>query len=124
MALPLLGIAARVAMGSARAVARGGTNIAFNVARNDLAGGRILRDLLPQIRSDVSGIATDVHDTLRADTPKDTGTASRGWRRKDAADGGFTIRNTVEHIGSLNEGSSKQAPRDYVGKTIRNTQIK
>ena len=123
MALPLLGIAARVVVGGIARGARGGSSIAFSVAQNDLAGGAVLKHVLPLIRADVNGIGTSLHTTLKADTPKATGEASRGWRRKNTQDG-FTIRNTVDHIGALNEGSSKQAPRDYVGKTIRKTQIK
>ena len=128
MALPLLGIAVRGAitqgvLRAGRTVQASGQNIAFSVIRNDLAGGRVLNYLQPEVRRDVNGIATSLHSSLKADTPKATGQASRGWRRKNTQTG-FEITNTVDHIGALNEGSSKQAPRNYVGKTIRNTQIK
>jgi len=50
---------------------------------------------------------------LRAATPVDTGAARDGWRID-----GKTIRNDVEYIDHLNQGSSKQAPSFFVEKTI------
>ena len=50
---------------------------------------------------------------LRAATPVDTGAARDGWRID-----GKTIRNDVEYIDHLNQGSSEQAPSFFVEKTI------
>ena len=125
MALPLLGIALRVGVGAARAGARAGAGsqgIAFSV-ESTMTSASILAFVAGNVRSDVNSIGNRLTDTLKADTPKDTGRARRGWKRKNTASG-FQITNRVDHIGALNEGSSSQAPRNYVGRSIRSTQIK
>jgi len=50
---------------------------------------------------------------LKANTPVDTGEAREGWiRDKD------TIINNVDHIEFLNKGSSQQAPKYFIEKTV------
>ena len=62
-----------------------------------------------QVGRKLRGIVT----ALRAATPVDTGAARDGWRVD-----GKTIRNDVEYIDHLNQGSSQQAPSFFVEKTI------
>lgn len=51
--------------------------------------------------------------SLAAATPVDTGEAAAGWKVEDGR-----IINEVEHIGKLNEGSSRQAPAHFVEHTV------
>lgn len=46
-------------------------------------------------------------------TPVDTGEAQQGWDVVNTLKGA-DVTNNVEHIGYLNEGSSKQAPAHFV----------
>jgi hypothetical protein len=46
-------------------------------------------------------------------TPVDTGEARDGWEATHRG-----IQNPVEHIGKLNEGSSKQAPAFFIERTL------
>ena len=48
-------------------------------------------------------------------TPVDTGEASLGWHHD-----GNKIINNVPHIEALNHGSSKQAPSNFVERTLLN----
>lgn len=50
---------------------------------------------------------------LQASTPIDTGNARAGWRYEDNK-----IVNDVEYIDILNQGTSKQAPSNFIEKTL------
>lgn len=50
---------------------------------------------------------------LKEATPVDTGEARDGWHHD-----GKSIRNDVEHLKYLNEGSSKQAPAHFIEQTV------
>ena len=52
-------------------------------------------------------------EELKAATPVDTGEARDGWKSD-----GKSIINEVEHIASLNDGSSTQAPARFIEKTV------
>lgn len=109
----------------ARAGVRAGSasrGIAFSV-QSDLTSRSLLSFVANNIAQDVNTLGNDLQDSLKADTPRRTGEARRGWRKSNTRSG-FRITNRVDHIGALNEGHSKQAPRNYVGRTIRSTQIK
>jgi hypothetical protein len=54
-----------------------------------------------------------VVEALKLATPVDTGEARDGWRIE-----GKNIVNDVSHISQLNEGSSTQAPSNFVEKTV------
>ncbi len=58
-------------------------------------------------------ITNDIVRKLKDATPVDTGEARDGWKTESG-----NIVNNVEHIGSLNHGSSQQAPSFFVEKTI------
>lgn len=87
------------------------------------SGAGIDQWLRNSIRKDVQNLGDSLNANLKSTTPKDTGNARKGWTVRHKGDE-FTIRNRVDYIGALNEGSSRQAPKDYVGRTIRSTQIK
>jgi hypothetical protein len=57
-------------------------------------------------------------EQLRIVTPVDTGEARRGWSntktRTIFGEAAGTIRNPVEHIEYLNNGSSQQAPKYFI----------
>lgn len=61
-------------------------------------------------------------DTLRLVTPVDTGEAREGWSSTKNTDRfgftGGTLKNPVEHISYLNEGSSKQAPKYFIEQVL------
>lgn len=50
---------------------------------------------------------------LKEATPVDTGRARDGWHYDNRQ-----IQNAVEYVDHLNKGSSKQAPRYFVEKTL------
>lgn len=54
-----------------------------------------------------------LEESLRENTPVDTGRARDGWH---IANGNLV--NPVEYIDRLNEGSSTQAPAHFVEKTL------
>ena len=49
-------------------------------------------------------------------TPIDTGKARNGWVAEKTRDG-FEVKNEVEYIEYLNQGSSKQAPAHFIEMT-------
>jgi len=53
---------------------------------------------------------------LKEATPIDTGEARSGWTRRNTLRGAL-VENDVEHVKQLNEGSSKQAPANFIEKT-------
>lgn len=118
MALPLLGIAARVALGTGRGVASLARGATLFVRASSLlnSSGDADKEL-----GKVSGrIKSQTLKSVKAATPRQSGRARRGWQA-DKGLKNWKISNRVSYIGSLNEGSSKQAPRDFVGKAIRGT---
>ena len=54
---------------------------------------------------------------LIIETPIDTGRARSGWYKTKTTDG-FKIRNDVDYIEHLNNGSSKQAPEFFIESTV------
>ena len=60
---------------------------------------------------------------LKSVTPKDTGLAANSWQLEKSIDDvhGFDqyeVNNAVDYIGVLNSGSSKQAPKRFIEKTL------
>ena len=56
-------------------------------------------------------------EALKEETPVDTGEARAGWR-VSFIDKGIKIINDVDHIEDLNEGSSQQAPSNFIEHTL------
>lgn len=52
-------------------------------------------------------------EALKEATPVDTGKARDGWYSS-----GKTIKNDVEYVEYLNEGSSQQAPSHFIESTL------
>ena len=55
--------------------------------------------------------------SLVEETPIDTGEARRGWKIVKT-ESGFRITNDVDYINELNEGSSQQAPSNFIEYTL------
>ena len=54
---------------------------------------------------------------LVMETPIDTGEARAGWKVRRTSKG-VNITNDVDHITDLNEGSSQQAPSNFIEYTM------
>jgi hypothetical protein len=69
-----------------------------------------------EIRSQLPKTAEEIQQAMAAATPKDTGEASRRWHVEEmnTARGEFSVSNSIEYIGVLNAGHSKQAPRNFI----------
>ena len=78
---------------------------------------RIKGNLLAEFRENVKDLKrkelAKVVVSLKEATPIDTGEARDGWYIE-----GSTIKNDVEHIEFLNNGSSEQAPVHFIEKTL------
>jgi hypothetical protein len=74
-------------------------------------------DLNSITRSVVNEITDDYLREVRKNTPKKTGKARSGWRKKFTRNGA-EINNKVEYISYLDEGISKQAPDGFHKPTL------
>ena len=83
------------------------------------------RQIMSDIEAAVDRLGKDILKNLRPATPYKDGGARRGWKFKNAKYG-WKIRNRVEYIGALNEGSSSQSNprRNWVQSTIKGTDLK
>ena len=75
--------------------------------------GNLLKEFNKVVKKEKNKVINKSLANLKAATPVDTGEAQKGWYRD-----GDTIRNDVDHIEYLNEGSSKQAPSHFIEKTL------
>lgn len=66
-----------------------------------------------QTKAQKEAVMRSMIQDLKEATPVDTGEARDGWRIE-----GSSIVNDVDHIGSLNEGSSQQAPARFIESTV------
>ena len=73
----------------------------FKIKSNDLAVRKI------------RNTAGNIIDELRASTPIKTGRARGGWDYH-LIKNGFRVYNNVPYIRKLNDGSSRQAPRNFI----------
>jgi len=62
-------------------------------------------------------VVTVMTQALRNATPVDTGKARDGWGILPIGDD-FKVYNNVEYIDKLNEGTSKQAPANFIETTV------
>jgi hypothetical protein len=74
----------------------------------------ILKDIDKKSKNFISAVMDDVKRVAADETPVDTGTARRGWRRKKQ-----DVLNNVEYITHLEDGHSKQAPSGIARPTIK-----
>jgi hypothetical protein len=84
---------------------------------------RIEEEVRQLANKDIEGLIKYATSQLKVVTPVDTGEARKGWFEEIERNhfGGFsggTIINEVDHIGVLNQGSSKQAPRYFIEQTL------
>jgi len=85
---------------------------------------KLPKNLNSEINADLKRFQQQLVSALAAATPKDHGTASRGWQPgslavKDNKLTGQTIAyNNVPYIGALEAGHSSQAPKGFVQQTI------
>jgi hypothetical protein len=63
----------------------------------------------------VDNFTSVLQSTLKQETPKKTGRASRGWTKQNYD----TVQNTVPYINRLEDGYSKQKPRGFVKQSVR-----
>jgi hypothetical protein len=70
-----------------------------------------LKDLLPKVADE---LLTRVKDR----TPVKTGTARDGWEVTDLTTTGFKIKNDVEYIGYLEDGTPKMRPVKMLATTL------
>lgn len=75
--------------------------------------GNLLKEYLEARNKLADKVIDKSLSALKEETPVDTGKARDGWVRK-----GNTIENPVEYISHLNEGSSQQAPKYFIEKTL------
>jgi hypothetical protein len=83
---------------------------------------RIEKEVLEQGDEEILDLVDYAVDQLRVVTPVDTGEARSGWysqkvRQLDGSSGSLII-NEVEHISSLNKGSSQQAPKFFIEQVL------
>lgn len=74
-------------------------------------------NLNKQAKQQILIITNKIVTALKSVTPVDTGRARAGWTSDDSA-----ITNTVPYISELNNGTSKQAPKYFIEKTILMTE--
>lgn len=66
-----------------------------------------------EIKRKKAAVVDELVKDLRDNTPVDTGHARDSW-----AVSGDAIVNTADYIGILNQGSSKQAPSNFIEATV------
>jgi hypothetical protein len=78
-------------------------------------------DFQKELSGFIAGLAEDVFQDAKANTPIRSGNARRNWTKAVSKDRAV-IENKVPYIERLEAGYSKQAPRGIIGPTL--TQIK
>lgn len=78
---------------------------------------KIKKDFEINLDKNLQNKGKDLVVLLKEATPVDTGEAKNGWIYQNKS-----IKNEVEHIKYLNEGSSIQAPAYFIEKTILSQQ--
>lgn len=76
--------------------------------------GNPFKELEAKIKAAEKTILTNAVEALKDATPVDTGEARDGWH----LDENGNIVNSVEHIESLNDGTSQQAPAYFIEQTL------
>lgn len=66
----------------------------------------------------VSDMADDFYKEVKDETPVDTGTAKRSWKKKKGSSM-TTINNRQPYISELDDGSSRQAPNGMTKPAIK-----
>jgi len=79
---------------------------------------RVEAEMFQLANAEVSDLIDFATDTLKVVTPVETGEARAGWYSVKTLDGGGFINNPVEHIGPLNNGHSRQAPRYFIEQVL------
>jgi len=107
MAVPM------IAMGL-RLLTKGGRGIDLNASKT-----KVIDNLKKDIKEDVDELFEEFTQELRKKTPKDTGRASRGWKKvgkynSKSNRSSTIIKNRVPYIDPLEKGHSKQAPKGMI----------
>lgn len=85
---------------------------------------KLPKNLNSEINADLKRFQQQLVTELAKATPKDHGTASRGWQpgvisiRDNKVSGQTIAYNSVPYIGALEAGHSSQAPKGFVQQTI------
>lgn len=80
---------------------------------NSYFGRKMTKNATLEIQKKQHTVVNDLKDK----TPVDTGRAQRGWYSYNTTQG-YTIKNDVDYISDLNEGTSTQAPRNFIELTL------
>jgi len=80
--------------------------------------GLVLKKIKADIEQQFKKKTTKLVEDLKEATPVDTGLARDSWSLEIENGTTAVISNSQDYIGSLNSGSSKQAPRYFIEKTI------
>lgn len=97
--------------------------ISFDVVNFEKEMARIEKEVWEGISEDIDEQIDYASEQLGIVTPVDTGEAREGWKVEKAKQdfaGQITgeLINEVEHIGPLNNGHSKQAPKLFIEKVL------
>jgi hypothetical protein len=92
-------------------------NITFN---RTLFSKKIKAEVEQQFKQQTKKLLEDLEDA----TPVDTGLARNSWSLEFKDSTTATISNSQEYIDILNKGSSKQAPRYFIERTMMNNGFK
>ncbi len=73
-----------------------------------------------EIASKLEPLSEKIVSDLKEVTPKDTGAASNSWlvNNLDKEKLSFEINNDKDYIKYLNAGTSKQAPANFIERTV------
>jgi hypothetical protein len=78
-------------------------------------------DFKNELADFIAGLAEEVYQDAKANTPVRSGNARRSWT-KTVSKVGAVIDNKVPYIERLEAGASRQAPKGILGPTL--TQVK
>jgi HK97 gp10 family phage protein len=81
------------------------------------------KDIEKTMNESIKSAAFETEGILKSNpsqggTPIDTGRARSSWKTAKAGDD-WTVSNNVDYIEYLNEGSSQQAPENFVEKAVQ-----
>ena len=98
-------------------------NIDVDVREFEKALKRVDKDVQKTINDSIKSAAFETESILKSQpqnggTPRDTEVASSSWKTAKAGDD-WTVSNNVDYIEYLNEGSSEQAPENFVEKAVQ-----
>lgn len=89
-----------------------------------MSADQAMKQLKAEIGSHLDRVFADLRGELVRQTPKRSGTASRGWQKTGSFEPGRqqapqeVLRNDVPYVGLLEQGRSRQAPRGMITPSV------